>query len=133
MDPLHAHTVLHNDPLVAAQLRDMRSALSTVRRAGRAPQARVTTAMTGDGARCTATTKRGTRCRNHSTNFGDSTLCSVHTRAAMGQSEMADIRAYRAQNAATGPGMYRDATATWVVDDSIRLEDGQGWDDAIVL
>ena len=51
----------------------------------------------------------------------------------MGQSEMADIRAYRAQNAATGPGMYRDATGTWVVDDSIRLEDGQGWDDAIVL
>ena len=30
-------------------------------------------------------------------------------------------------------GMYRDATGTWVVDDSIRLEDGQGWDDAIVL
>ena len=30
MDPMHAHTVLHNDPLVAAQLRDMRSALSTV-------------------------------------------------------------------------------------------------------
>jgi len=47
MDQLHAHTVLHNDPLVAAQLRDMRSALSTVRHAGRAPQARVTTAMTG--------------------------------------------------------------------------------------
>ena len=89
--------------------------------------------MTGDGARCTATTKRGTRCRNRSTNFGDSTLCSVHTRTTMGQSEMADIRAYRAQNAATGPGMYRDATGTWVVDDSIRLEDGQGWDDAIVL
>ena len=133
MDPLHTHTVLHNDPLVAAQLRDMRSALSTVRRAGRAPQARVTTAMTGDGARCTATTKRGTRCRNHSTNFGDSTLCGVHTRAALDRSEMADIRAYRTLNAAAGPGMYRDDKNTWVVDDSIRLEDGTGWDDAIEL
>ena len=133
MDSLHAHTVLHNDPLVAAQLRETRAALSTVRRPGRAPQAGVATAMTGDGARCTAMTKRGTRCRNRSTNFGDSTLCSAHTRAAMGQSEMADIRAYRAQNAATGPGMFRDAAGTWVVDESIRLEDGQGWDDAIVL
>ena len=28
----------------------------------------------GDGARCTATTGKGTRCRNRSTNFGDSTL-----------------------------------------------------------
>ena len=130
---MHAHTVLHNDPLVAAQLRETRAALSTVRRPGRAPQAGVATAMAGDGARCTATTKRGTRCRNRSTNFGDSNLCGVHTRAAMGQSEMADIRAYRAQNAATGPGMYRDAAGTWVTDNSIRLEDGQGWDDAIVL
>ena len=90
--------------------------------------------MPDPASRMLATTKRGTRCRNNkSTNFGDSTLCGVHTRAAMGQSEMADIRAYRAQNAATWPGMFRDDTGTWVVDDSIRLEDGQGWDDAIVL
>ena len=65
----------------------------------------------GDGARCTATTSKGTRCRNRSTNFGDSTLCWVHTQKKMGESEMADIRAYRANTAAaTGPGMYRDAS-----------------------
>jgi hypothetical protein len=29
--------------------------------------------------------------------------------------------------------MYRDATGTWVVDDSIRLEDGGSANDAIVL
>ena len=46
---------------------------------------------------------------------------------------MADIRAYRTLNAAAGPGMYRDDKNTWVVDDSIRLEDGTGWDDAIEL
>ena len=87
--------------------------------------------MTGDGARCTATTKSGKRCRNRSTNFGDSTLCGVHTRAAMGQSEMADIRAYRTDHAASGLGTRRHWK--WVVDESIRLEAGWGADDAIVL
>ena len=51
----------------------------------------------------------------------------------MCQSEMADIRAYRTDHAASGPGMYRDDTGTWVVDESIRLEAGWGADDAIVL
>ena len=88
----------------------------------------------GDGARCTATTSKGTRCRNRSMNFGDSTLCWVHTQKKMGESEMADIRAYRANTAAaTGPGMYRDASNQWVTDSSIRLEAGGDAGDAIVL
>ena len=91
------------------------------------------TMMTGDGPRCTAVTKKGTRCRNASTNFGDSKLCYIHSRQAMGQSEMADIRGYRAENPASGPGMYRDAQNQWVVDDSIRLEAGLDPGDAIEL
>ena len=71
--------------------------------------------------------------RNRASAFGDGTRCAVHLRQRLGQSEMADIRAYRAENAASGPGMYRDATGTWVVDDSIRLEDGGSANDAIVL
>ena len=133
MDAVHGHTVLHNDPLVAVQLREARNAHSTVRDRRPLQGAGAAAAMSGEGARCTATTKSGKRCRNPSTNFGDSTLCGVHTRSAMGQSEMADIRAYRSQNTAAGPGMYRDDKGTWVVDESIRLEDGSGWDDAIEL
>ena len=33
MDPIYQHTLLHNDPMVAAQLRDVRIATSTVREA----------------------------------------------------------------------------------------------------
>ena len=51
----------------------------------------------------------------------------------MGKSEMADIRGYRAENPASGPGMYRDAQNQWVVDDSIRLEAGADAGDAIEL
>ena len=46
---------------------------------------------------------------------------------------MANIRDYRAQNPASGPGMYRDALNRWVVDDSIRLEAGTNKEDAIEL
>ena len=139
---IHAHTVLHNDPLVAAQLRETRAALTSVHathapRAARAPRAthaaRATPMLSGDGQRCVAITKAGKRCRNRATAFGDGTLCAVHLRQRLGQSEMADIRAYRAENAASGPGMDRDATGTWVVDESIRLEDGGSANDAIVL
>jgi hypothetical protein len=66
--------------------------------------------LNGDGQRCVAITKAGKRCRNRATAFGDGTLCAVHLRQRLGQSEMADIRAYRAENAASGPGMYHDAT-----------------------
>ena len=67
-------------------------------------------------------------------NFGDSTLCYVHTQKELGASESADIRAYRANTAAAaGPGMYRDASGNWVVDESIRLEAGGDADDAIAL
>jgi len=52
----------------------------------------------------------------------------------MGESEMADIRAYRANTAAaTGPGMYRNESNQWVTDSSIRLEAGGDAGDAIVL
>eukprot|EP01046_Picozoa_sp_COSAG06_P024472 COSAG06_NODE_1995_length_7888_cov_6.408910_4_plen_194_part_00 len=88
----------------------------------------------GDGPRCTATTSKGTRCRNRAMNFGDSTLCYVHTQKELGASESADIRAYRANTAAAaGPGMYRDASGNWVVDESIRLEAGGDAEDAIAL
>jgi hypothetical protein len=40
---------------------------------------------------------------------------------------------HRAENPASGPGMYRDAQNQWVVDDSIRLEAGADADDAIEL
>ena len=136
---IHAHTVLHNDPLVVAQLRETRAALTLVHathapRAARATRvARATPALRGDGQWCVATTKAGKRCHNRANAFGDGTLCTVHLRQRLGQSEMADIRAYRADHAASGPGMYRDAAGTWVVDDSIRLEDGGSADDAIVL
>ena len=33
MDSIYKHTVLHNDPMVAAQLREVRIATSTVREA----------------------------------------------------------------------------------------------------
>ena len=89
--------------------------------------------MSGDGPRCIAVTKKGTRCRNASTNFGDSKLRYIHSRQAMGTSEMANIREYRANNPASGPGMYRDTLNQWVVDDSIRLEAGASADDAIEL
>ena len=114
---------------VAAEMRLVKNATSSIRGSKRtaAPM------MSGDGPRCTAVTKKGTRCRNASTNFGDSKLCYIHSRQAMGKSEMADIRDYRAENPASGPGMYRDALNQWVVDDSIRLEAGLDADDAIEL
>jgi len=127
---VYGHTVLHNDPVVAAEMRLVKNATSSIR--GSSKRA-ATPVMTGEGARCTAITKKGTRCRNASTNFGDSKLCGVHSRQAMGQSEMANIRDYRAENPASGPGMYRDALNQWVVDDSIRLEAGATADDAIEL
>ena len=129
MDSVYGHTVLHNDPVVAAEMRLVKNATSSIRGSKRA----TTPAMTGEGARCTAITKNGTRCRNASTNFGDSKLCGVHSRQAMGQSEMANIREYRAQNPANGPGMYRNELNQWVVDDSVRLEAGASADDAIEL
>ncbi len=89
--------------------------------------------LRGDGQRCLAITKAGKRCRNQANAFGDGTLCTVHLRQRLRQSEAADIRAYRAEHAASGPGMYRDAAGTWVVDDSIHLEDGGSAGDAIVL
>ena len=98
---VYGHTVLHNDPIVAAEMRLVKNATSSIRGSKRA----ATPMMTGDGPRCTAVTKKGTRCRNASTNFGDSKLCYIHSRQAMGQSEMADIRGYRAENPASGPGM----------------------------
>jgi len=182
MDSVYSHSVLHNDPVVAAQLRETRNALSSIRgpqqgrgivdtirgltgnsridddqreqirsklqdlQIGSDLQShdplqgvrRMGTSMLmetlgGSGARCTATTKKRTRCRNASTNFGDSKLCSVHSRQALAESETANIRAYRAHNPASGPGMYRDALNQWVVDDSVRLEAGASMDDAIVL
>ena len=66
-------------------------------------------------------------------NFGDSTLCYVHTQKELGASESADIRAYRADIRAAGPGMYRDESGNWVVDESIRLEAGGEPEDAIEL
>eukprot|EP01046_Picozoa_sp_COSAG06_P007052 COSAG06_NODE_339_length_17218_cov_1405.741866_2_plen_52_part_00 len=51
----------------------------------------------------------------------------------MGKSEMADIRDYRAENPASGPGMYCNELNQWIVDDSIRLEAGADADDAIEL
>ena len=182
MDPVYGHTVLHNDPLVAAQLRETRIAISSILRPQRGRGVadtirgltgnsridddkreqirsklqnlqigspleshdplqgvrRMGTAMLmetlgGSGARCKATTRKGTRCRNASTNFGDSELCSVHSRQALADSETANIRAYRAHNPASGPAMYRDALNQWVVDDTVRLEAGATMDDAIVL
>ena len=129
MDSVYGHTVLHNDPVVAAEMRLVKNATSSIRGSKRA----AAPMMSGDGPRCTAVTKKGTRCRNASTNFGDSKLCYIHSRQAMGKSEMADIRDYRAENPASGPGMYRDALNQWVVDDSIRLEAGADADDAIEL
>ena len=130
MDSVYGHTVLHNDPVVAAEMRLVKNATSSMRGSNKRA---ATPAMSGDGPRCTAVTKKGTRCRNASTNFGDSKLCYIHSRQAMGKSEMADIRDYRAENPASGPGMYRDALNQWVVDDSIRLEAGADADDAIEL
>ena len=46
---------------------------------------------------------------------------------------MANIRGYRTENPASGPGMYRTALNQWVVDDSIRLEAGADANDAIEL
>lgn len=180
MESVYGHTVLHNDPVVAAEMRLVKNATTSIRgpqqgrgiadtlrgltgtnrvsddqkqllkaklgEIGSPLQShdplkgvrRTGTAMLmetlgGSGARCTAITKKGTRCRNASTNFGDSKLCGVHSRQAMGKSEMANIREYRAENPASGPGMYRDALNQWVVDDSIRLEAGASMDDAIEL
>ena len=126
---VYGHTVLHNDPIVAAEMRLVKNATSSIRGSKRA----ATPMMTGDGPRCIAVTKKGTRCRNASTNFGDSKLCYIHSQQAMGQSEMANIRDYRTENPASGPGMYRNALNQWVVDDSIRLEAGADADDAIEL
>ena len=40
---------------------------------------------------------------------------------------------YRAENPASGLGMYRNELNQWIVDDSIRLEAGANADDAIEL
>ena len=130
MDSVYGHTVLHNDPVVAAEMRLVKNATSSIRGSSKRT---ATPTMSGDGPRCIAVTKKGTRCRNASTNFGDSKLRYIHSRQAMGTSEMANIREYRANNPASGPGMYRDTLNQWVVDDSIRLEAGASADDAIEL
>jgi len=50
MDPIYQHTVLHNDPMVAAQLRDVRIATSTVREAD-STRKRVRAASTSHSAK----------------------------------------------------------------------------------
>ena len=107
MGSVYGHTVLHafrNDPVVAAEMRLVKNATSSIRGNRRAAMP----VMTGDRPRCTAITKKGTRCRNPSTHFGDSNLCGVHSRQALRDSEMADIRDYQAKNPASGHGMYHE-------------------------
>lgn len=52
--------IMHNDPIVAAEMRLVKNATSSIRESKRT----ATLVMTGEDPRCTAITKKGRRCGN---------------------------------------------------------------------